>query len=104
MRNGSSVPIDRPVRFTDGFFDRLDTLLPNERSVDGTPSATDFLVFDLPPIRDRLARNFEGETLPTVEPSIRVCIGGVLLRYVALFAQLGADGSVEVVWLSLDMS
>lgn len=98
------MPTDRPVRFTDSFFDRLDTLLPDERSADGTPSATDFLVFDIPPLRDRLARNFEGETLPTVEPSIRVCIGGgVLVRHVALFAQLDADGSVGVVWLSLDM-
>lgn len=39
---------DRLVRFTDEFFDRLDTLLAEERTVDGSPSVTDFLVFDVP--------------------------------------------------------
>ena len=94
---------NRIVRFTDDFFDRLETLLPEERSASGTPSVTDFLVFDVPPIRDRLAHNFEGETLSTDEDDIRVCIGtGVLVRYIAVFARTVADGSVEAFWLNID--
>jgi hypothetical protein len=46
---------DRTVRFTEQFFDRLDELLPEQRASDGTPSITDFLLLDLPAIRDRLA-------------------------------------------------
>jgi hypothetical protein len=37
---------ERQVRFTEQFFDRLDTLLPSERGTDGTPSVTDFLLLD----------------------------------------------------------
>lgn len=97
------MPTDRPVRFTQDFFDCLDTLLPEARSADGALSATDFLLFDLPPIRDRLARDFLRETLPTDDPAIRVCVSrGVLVRSVALFACLTIDGVVEVIWLSLD--
>lgn len=95
---------DRRVRFTDEFFDRLDMLLPAGRSADGTLSATDFLVFDLPPIRHRLARNFEFETLPTDDDDIRVYVGhGVLVKSVALFARINGDDCVEVFWMSLEM-
>ena len=95
---------DRPVRFTEDFFDRLDVLLPERRSADGTLSVTDFLLFDLPPIRDKLAGDFKGETLPTDDAGIRVYVGhGVLVRHVAVFARLDNDGSVEVFWLSLDV-
>jgi len=98
------VPTDRLVRFTEDFFARLDMLLPDGRSADGTLSATDFLLFDLPPIRDRLARDYEGQTLPTDDGAVRVCISrGVLVQSVALFAQLAVDDAVEVIWLSLDL-
>ena len=43
---------DRHVRFTDSFFDRLDGLLPDERGADGSPSATDFLLYELPRIEE----------------------------------------------------
>ena len=49
---------ERAVRFTEEFFDRLSLLLDEERGVDGTPSVTDFIVFELPPLRDRLAADF----------------------------------------------
>ncbi len=63
---------ERTIRLTDQFFDRLRSLLPDERGVDGTPSVTDFLVFEVPPIRDRLASDFEGSTLATADPEVRV--------------------------------
>jgi hypothetical protein len=54
---------ERSVRFTEGFFDRLEELLPTERGADGTPSITDFLVFEIPGLRDRLAV-MTGEVVP----------------------------------------
>ena len=46
---------DRAVRFTESFFERLEELLPSERGADGTPSITDFLVLEVPGLRDGLA-------------------------------------------------
>lgn len=93
---------DREVRFTEHFFDRLDLLLPPERGADGTPSVTDWLVFDLPTARDDLARNYEGRTLPTEDPDVRVYIGtGVLIGAFAVFVAL--DGAaVEAFWVTID--
>jgi hypothetical protein len=56
----------RQVRFTEQFFDRLDRLLPAERGHDGTPIVTDFLLLELPAIRDDVAEDFEHRTLPTI--------------------------------------
>ena len=80
-------------------------LLPEGRSSDGTLSATDFLLFDLPPIRDKLSRSFESETLSTADDGIRVFVGhGVLVKFVALYARLDSDGIVEVFWVSLEVA
>lgn len=107
-RNSASVfavVTDRAVRFTEDFFARLELLLPEDRGGDGTPSITDFLVFDVPPIRDKLARNFEAETLPTEDPLVRVHIGaGILVNHIAVFATLGNDGAVEAFWSTIDRS
>ena len=96
---------DRSVRFTEDFFARLELLLPEERDDDGTPSISDFLVFDVPPIRDKLARHFEAETLPTDDPHVRVYIGGgILVRHIAVFVTSGDDGGVEAFWITIDLS
>lgn len=93
---------ERQVRFTEQFFDRLDLLLPTERGGDGTPSVTDFLLLDLPPVRDRLAADFAGNTLATDEPDVRVFIGaGILVRRFAIFAALEND-IVEAFWITID--
>jgi hypothetical protein len=42
---------ERLVRFRPTFFDDLDSLLPDERGRDGRPSATDFLLYELPRLR-----------------------------------------------------
>ncbi|MEQ1700155.1 MAG: hypothetical protein ABMA25_08595, partial [Ilumatobacteraceae bacterium] len=85
---------------------RLPAAAINSRKLAGpaaSVSATDFLLFDLPPLRDRLARDYEGQTLPTDDDAVRVCISrGVLVQSVALFAQLAVDDAVEV-WLSIDL-
>jgi hypothetical protein len=65
---------DRIVRFTEQFFERLDELLPEQRGAGGTPSITDFLLLDLPAIRDRLAAGYELVTMATADPDVRVYI------------------------------
>lgn len=61
---------ERQVRFTHSFFDQLDVLLPAERGADGSPSATDFLLYELPRIRDLLAADFERTRFqPMIHPS-----------------------------------
>jgi hypothetical protein len=91
---------ERVVRFTPQFFDRLDELLPAERSPEGEPSTADFLLYDLPRIRDQLADNFEGNTLPADEEPVRVWVGsGVVVSNVAVFAHVAGDDAVEVISL-----
>ncbi len=93
----------RQVRVTPPFFDRLDELLPSERGPDGTPSATDFLLHDLPAIIDLLADDFMRHTSPVAEdPEIRVLIAaGPLVPYVAVYAVLAADDAVEVIFVEI---
>jgi hypothetical protein len=94
---------ERQVRFTHSFFDRLDELLPAERGEDGSLSATGFLLYELPRIRDLLAADFEGNTLPADEPPVRLFVGaGALVRSVALYSLVAPDGAVEVIWLLID--
>lgn len=97
------MAIERRVRFTEEFFDRLDELLPEERSADGTPSATDFLVFELPSIRDRLAADALDATLMTERSSVRISItSGVLVDRIALYMLVGST-EVVVFYLDLDI-
>ncbi|MCW2752355.1 MAG: hypothetical protein JWR83_3465 [Aeromicrobium sp.] len=93
---------ERLVRFAQSFFDHLDDLLPRERDEHGNPSSTDFLLYDLPRIRDLLACDFERNTLAISDiPDLRVFIGaGVLVPRIAVYAYLCADDSVEVIGLS----
>ncbi len=94
---------DRQVRFTEQFFDRLDLLLPGDRGADGAPSVTDFLLLDLPRVRDRLAADYEANTLPTDDPDVRVYVGaGVLVSRFAIFVALEAD-TIEAFWVSFDL-
>jgi hypothetical protein len=89
----------RVIRFSGFFFDRLDDLLGDSRGLDGSPSSTDFLLYDLPPVCDLLAEAYEGQTMPFPVDSkdIRVYVGsGVLISRFALLMTLCVDGTVEV--------
>jgi hypothetical protein len=98
-----SVP-ERQVRFTEQFFTRLDWLLPDVRGADGTPSVTDFLLLDLPPVRDDLANNFEGTTFETDDPEVRVYIGtGILVSAFAIYAAREGE-TIEAFWITIDRS
>lgn len=100
--NDGLVP-ERIVRFTEQFFNRLDSLLPEERSTDGTPSVTDFIVHELPRVRDRLAEDFEGNTAAADQPDVRVYVSsGILARAIAVYAALDDDGNVAAFWLSVE--
>ncbi len=94
---------ERQVRFTHSFFDQLDVLLPTERGADGSPSATDFLLYELPRIRDLLAADFERNTLPADDPPVRLFVGaGVLVKSIAVYVLVAPDDVVEVIWLLID--
>ena len=86
------------------FFDRLDNLLPSERTEAGTPSATDFIVYDLSPILDALAEDFDNETLPLPGSSERVVIkAGITATFIAILVRLAPDDSIEVISVELDL-
>jgi hypothetical protein len=96
----------RTVRVAQIFFDRLDELLPAERTVDGFPSATDFLLHDLPSIIDALAEDYERLTT-TIDgqPQIRVLLtSGMLVGHLAIYTVSKNDRSIVVVSLDIDHS
>ena len=94
----------RQVRVSQTFFDRLDELLPEERSAEGFPSATDFLLHEIPAVIDRLAVAFEESTTPFVAGSdIRVLItAGVFIDLMAVYAVIANDGAVEIIYLEIE--
>jgi hypothetical protein len=94
----------RVVRFSELFFASLDEQLPAERPGDGQPSVSDFLVFDVPTLFDRLAEDFEGCTT-SVPPGhkVRAYIGGgVLVSYFVAYAIIRSDDVVEVVDIEIE--
>jgi hypothetical protein len=96
----------RVVRVSTVFFDQLDSQLGTDRGNAGEPSATDFLVLDLPVIVERFATDFEA--LPEVVegvPAVRVLVAmGRLVRAVALYGLLAADDSVDLIGVELDIT
>ena len=94
----------REVRVSPSFFERLDELLPDERTPDGKPSATDFLLHELPSIIDLLATDYERVTLDIEEvPGVRVLVtAGRLVDRVAIYVALGPDDGVEVIYLDVE--
>lgn len=96
----------RQVQIGQSFFDRLDELLPAERTAAGGPSATDFLLHEVPTIVDLLADDFVGTTLAVEDaPPVRVLVtSGILVRVVAVYAHLRVDDVIEVIYLDIDQT
>lgn len=93
----------RRVVVLPGFFDRLDDLLPAERTAAGHPSTADFALHDLTAMIDTLADDYEGSTLPVPDTDVRVLVtAGMTVSYVAIYVRLRVDGTVEVLSLDLD--
>jgi len=89
----------REVRVTDSFFEELDHQLGPERGPKGEPSATDFIVTDLPPIVEQFAVAFDHlpEAIAGL-PAIRMLIGtGALVRAFVVHGVGTSDGIVELV-------
>jgi hypothetical protein len=64
---------------------------------------TDFIVHELPRIRDRLSEDFEGNAVAAGQPDVRVYVsGGILATSIAVYAALDDDGDVEAFWLSVE--
>lgn len=94
----------RQVRVAPSFFNRLDELLPADRTGTGTPSTGDFLLHELPPLIDALAEDHGAVTL-AVEglPQVRVLIAaGALIPRLALYVTVAEDGAVEIIYLQID--
>ncbi len=87
---------ERTVRFTESFFERLEELLPTERGSDGTPSVTDFLVLEVPGLRDGLAADAAHLTRPTSDHGIRVFINSGVLVPAVLMYMFVDEHDVEV--------
>lgn len=80
------MAVRRRVVFQDAFLDRLDLLLPTERPGVGTPSRSDFMAFELPPLVDLLATEFDAVT-PVVPGFLDVrvlIISGILVSRFAI--------------------
>ena len=93
----------RSVRVTEAFFEQLDDVLGPERGDEGDPSATDFIVLELPAIVERFATGFD-ELPEIVEglPAGRMLIAsGVLVRAVAVFGLLTSDATIDLIGLTL---
>ncbi|MEO1061347.1 MAG: hypothetical protein AAFZ07_08000 [Actinomycetota bacterium] len=94
----------REVRVAESFFEELDVQLGQERGPNGEPSATDFLVFDLPSIVERFATAFD--ELPEVMAGLsaaRMYIGSsaLLPAFVVHGLEL-EDGIVVLVGIEID--
>ena len=95
----------RVVRVSTALFDQLDRQLGSGRGNTGEPSATDFLVIDLPVIVERFATDFEAlpEAVEGV-PAARVMVAaGRLVRAVAVYGLLAADDSVDLIGVEIDL-
>ena len=96
----------RSVRVTDRFFEALDSQLGPDRSPEGAPSATDFLVLELPPVVERFATDFDG--LPEVITGFaaaRVLIAsGILVRGMVVYGIFVDNQTIELVDIDLDTS
>ena len=94
----------RRVRVAPSFFDRLDELLPEERSPSGVASTADFLLHEIPPLIDVLAKDYEASTVEVAGvPDVRVLIAtGVLVAHLALYVVLANDDAVEIIYLEID--
>jgi hypothetical protein len=94
----------RVVRASPAFFDQLDTQLGAERGPHGQPSATDFLVVEVPAIVEAFAARFDELPLPVEGvPEARMVIGtGKMVRAFAAYGLLMADESIELIGIEIE--
>ena len=96
----------RSVRVDPRFFTELDAQLGESRGPNGEPSASDFLLVDLPTLSEVFAEHFE--ELPTLYPDrddYRYLVAtGLLVRAATITAQLVPDGSIVLFGIDIDLA
>lgn len=95
----------REVRVADTLFFDLDNQLADERGPTGQPSATDFIVVDLPVIVERFATGFDElpQSIAGLN-SIRMMIGaGALVSAFVVHGIETEDGVVQLVGIDIDL-
>lgn len=93
----------RHVVVLPAFFDRLDDLLPPERTPDGKPSTADFILHELTSIVETLAEDYEAVTTPIPGEQARVLVTtGLLVTAVAVFVDLTPTGAIELYWVDIE--
>jgi hypothetical protein len=94
----------RPVRVDSQFFTELDAQLGESRGPNGEPSASDFLLLDLPSIADAFAERFD--QLPAMYPDREdyryLVTTGRLVAAAVVVGQLVADRSVVLFAIDID--
>lgn len=94
----------RPVRVDERFLELLDQQLPAERGPQGQPSASDFLLVDLPSIAEKFATSFDDLMTPIPDrPDYRSVLSvGSLVPRVLVTGVLGVDGTVSLISVRID--
>ena len=98
-------PPRRAVRLSDTFFRDIELALGPVRGPDGQPSATDFLVLDLPVIVEHFAIDFD--LLPEIIEGFgagRMLISaGALVQAFAAYGLLVEDGAIELIGIEFEL-
>ena len=96
----------RNIRVDPHFFAELDNQLSESRGPNGEPSASDFLVIDLPTISDAFAEHFD--EFPAVYPDRDdyryLVVTGKLVKAALVIGQLMADGSIVLISIDIDLA
>ncbi|MDZ7733917.1 MAG: hypothetical protein U5R31_13385 [Acidimicrobiia bacterium] len=95
----------REVRVSEEFFRQLDRQLGASRGPSGEPSATDYLVIELPAIVERFAVDFDhlAEVVEGVPSARMLLTTGLLVRASAVYGLELSEGVVELVGIELDL-
>ncbi len=96
----------RLVRVDAQFFTELDAQLAETRGPNGEPSASDFLLIDLPTIADAFAERFDEfpALYPDREDYRYLVTTGRLVYAAVVIGQLVADGSILLFGIDIDLS
>jgi hypothetical protein len=92
------------VRVIDVFFEQLDDALGVDRGPNGEPSASAFIVLELPPIVERFATDFDGlpEIVEGVPAGRMLITSGVLVRAVAVFGLAISDTTIDLIGVTIE--
>lgn len=93
----------RPVVFDDSFFDSLSEQVPAERDRYGRPSSTDVLAYEVMPLLELLAEDYEHVTMPVPDDDLfRVLIQpGLLVQHLNVYTY-ELDATVHVFHIEIE--